>query len=405
MNLPFKIARKYLLGKKSMNAINIITGISVLGVTLGTMALVIVMSVFNGFEDLIKSLYNSFQPDVMVTPKKGKVFTLDSLTYKGLVDLNGVDKVSTCLEEIAFFEYKGNQDFGVLKGVDENWLHVTRLDSVIYEGAYKLKGGARSYGVVGYSMRNKMGISVEDVLSQLSVFMLKNKQVGNFEKPFRKQYLSPSGVFNIQQQIDEKYVIADLDFARKLRNYSSGEVSQLEVKLKEDADTEATKTAIKRIIGDDFHVKDRFEQNEAFFKLMKVEKFMGFVIVGLAGLLVSINMIGCMLMLIHEKKKDIAILKTMGADNAFIKKVFLNVGLLISGLGLIMGCGLAILVYLLHKQFNLLPMEGFIVDAYPMSLRLFDFIAIIIFVLVFGVLFSLFPASKAAAIKSLVRND
>ncbi len=405
MNLPFQIAKKYFFGKKSMNAINIITGISVLGVTLGAGALVLVMSVFNGFEDLIKSLYNSFQPDIMVTPVQGKVFTIDSTTYTKLVDVEGVANVAKSIEEIAFFEYKGSQDFGLIKGVDEEWLEVSRLDSVVFEGRYKLKSGTRNFAVVGYGMRNKMGISVEDYLSQMSVYMLKNKKVGNFEKPFKKQYLEPVGIFNIQQQIDEKYVISDLAFAQNLRDYKKGEISQLEIKLNKDFDSEETKEALKKILGAKFHVKDRYEQNEAFFKLMKVEKLIGFIITGLAGLLVSINMIGCMLMLIHEKKKDIAILKSMGADNNFIMKVFMNVGLLISGIGLIAGSGCAIFIYFLHKQYNLLPMEGFIVDAYPMSLRFTDFITIIFFVLFTGFLFSLFPAAKAAKIKSLVRND
>ncbi len=405
MNLPFHIAKKYFFGKKSMNAINIITGISVFGVTLGAAALILVMSVFNGLEDLIKSLYNSFQPDIKVTPKEGKVFTLDSLTYTKLLEIEGVEAVAKSLEEIAFFEYKGGQDFGLLKGVDENWINVSNLDSVIYEGKYKLKNGSRHFAIVGYGMRNKMGISVEDVLSQLSVYMLKNKKVGNFEKPFRKQYLSPIAIFNIQQQIDEKYVISDLAFAQKLRGYKEGEISQIEIRVANNPETDLVKANIKNILGENYHIKDRYEQNAAFFRLMKVEKFMGFIIVGLAGLLVSINMIGCMLMLIHEKKKDIAILKAMGADSAFVKKVFVNVGLLISSIGLVLGFAIATLIFCLHKQFNLLPMEGFIVDAYPMSLRWMDFLAVFCFILLFGFLFSIFPASQAAKIKSLVRNE
>ncbi len=404
-NLPFYISKRYFFGKKSTNAINVISYISVGGIALGTAALLLVSSVFNGFEDLIKSLYGSFQPDIMITPKEGKVFIVDDETYKGLTEIDGVEYVSKSLEEIAFFEYKDGQDFGLIKGVDEHWINVTRLDTVIYDGVYKLKSGNKNLAVVGYGMRNKLGISVENVLSQLSVYMLKNKQVGPLEKPFKKQYLQPAGIFSIQQQFDEKYVISDLDFAQKLRGYKNSEISQLEIKIKPNTSSTEIIRSVQRMMGQDYHIKNRYEQNEAFFKLMKVEKWMGFAIIGLTVILVAINMVGCMFMLVHEKKKDIAILKSMGANNHFIRNIFTGVGLWMCGIGMLIGFVGAVGFYQLHKWFNLIPMEGFIVDAYPMEFRAIDFIATIIFVLLFGILFSLYPASKAAKIKSLVRND
>lgn len=405
MNLPFKIARRYFLGKKSTNAINYITRISIGGIALGTAALLLVLSAFNGLEDLIKSLYSSFQPDIMITPKEGKVFTVDENTYTQLLEIDGVVRVAKSLEETAFFEYEGSQGFGIIKGVDENWLEVTHLDSVIYEGEYKLKQGKRNFAVVGYGVRNSLGIAVEDYLSELSVYMLKNKVVGNFEKPFKKQYLQPAGVFSIQQQFDDKYVISDLAFAQKLRGYKKGEISQMEVQLAEEANPLAVAAAINKVLGDNFNTLDRYQQNSAFFKLMKVEKWIGFAITLLTMILVAINMIGCMLMLVHEKKKDIAILKSMGANNAFIRNIFINVGVWMTGIGMLVGFALGILLYQLHKTFNLIPMNGFIVDAFPASMRFWDFIIIIIFVLGFGLLSSLYPAYFASKIKSLVRND
>jgi lipoprotein-releasing system permease protein len=235
--------------------------------------------------------------------------------------------------------------------------------------------------------------------------MLKNKQVGPFEKPFRKQFLQPAGVFSIQQQFDEKYIISDLAFAQRLRGYKEGEVSQLEIKLHPSADKDASITAIRRLLGEGFHIKDRFRQNEAFFKLMQVEKWMGFAITGLTMILVAINMVGCMFMLIHEKKKDIAILKSMGADSTFIRRIFLWVGLIMCGLGMIIGTFTAGVLYILQKTVVIIPMEGFIVDAYPMSFRLVDLFATIVFVIIFGVLFAYYPANKASRIKSLVRDE
>lgn len=405
MNLPFNIARRYIFGKKSTSAINYITMISMSGIAVGTTALLLVLSVFNGLEDLIQDLYSSFQPDIMVTPKEGKVFEVDSATYTRLTAMEDVKYVAKSLEETAFFEYEGSQGFGMIKGVDDEWLEVSRLDSVIHEGEYKLKGGRRDFAVVGYGIRNNLGISVEDYLSEMTVYMLKNKTVGNFEKPFKKQYLQPAGIFVIQQQFDEKYVITNLAFAQKLRGYKKGEISQLEIKLTEKADGAIVKEKILDILGDNFEIKNRYEQNSAFFKLMKVEKWMAFAITLLVMMMVAINMIGCMLMLVHEKKKDIAILKSMGADNSFIHNVFLGVGVWMTGIGLVVGFVLGLLIYWLHKIFNLVPMEGFIVDAYPASMRFWDFIVIIIFVLAFGILSSIYPAYFAARIKSLVRND
>jgi lipoprotein-releasing system permease protein len=405
MNLSLNIARRYIFGKKSTSAINYITMISISGIAVGTTALLLVLSVFNGLEDLIKDLYSSFQPDIMVTPLEGKVFEVDSDTYTRLTDIDGVKHVSRSLEETAFFEYEGSQGFGMIKGVDDEWLEVSRLDSVIYDGEYKLKGGQRDFAVVGYGIRNNLGISVEDYLSEMTVYMLKNKTIGNFEKPFKKQYLQPAGIFSIQQQFDEKYVITNLDFAQELRGYKKGEVSQLEIKLKEGANEAKVKKSILAVLGNSFETKNRYEQNSAFFKLMKAEKWMGFAITLLTMMMVAINMIGCMLMLVHEKKKDIAILKSMGANNGFISNIFLGVGTWMTGIGLTAGFVLGLLLYWLHKTFNLVPMEGFVVDAYPASMRFWDFVVIIIFVLVFGISSSIYPAYFAARIKSLVRND
>jgi len=405
LNFPLNIARRYIFGKKSATAINIITAISIGGIAVGTGALIIILSVFNGFEDLVKSLYNSFQPDIMITPVEGKTFTLESSTYNKLMEADGVAHIAKSLEETAFFEYNGSQGFGVIKGVDDEWLEVTRLDSVMHEGKYKLKDGSRNFAVVGYGIRNNLGISVEAYLTQMSVYMLKNKNVGNFEKPFKKKYLQPIGVFAIQQQFDEKYTIADLAFVQGLRDYKNGEISQLEIKLDENKDADVALALIQEIMGDGFDVKNQYQQNAAFFKLMKIEKWIGFAITLLTMMLVAINMIGCMLMLVHEKKKDIAILKSMGADNSLIKKIFMSVGVWMTGIGLVLGLVGGIAIYIAHKIFNLVPMEGFIVDAYPASMRFWDFAIITVFVFGFGWLSSLYPAYFASKIESLVRED
>ncbi len=406
MNLPFNIARRYFFGKKTTNAVNIITGISVAGVALGTAALILVSTVFNGLEDLIKGLYGSFQPDIIITPDEGKVFSPDTFLLENLSRIEGVEVISKSIEEIAFFEYLDVQGFGKLKGVDENWAMVSQVDSCIYEGEYLLKDESRNnFAVVGYGMKQRLGVNVNAYLTELDVFMLKNKKTSQLENPFRRQYLLPKGIFNIQQQFDGQYIISDLKFAQDLRGYKNGEISQLEIKVSETASAEKVTSDIQKFLGEKFQVKDRYRQNEAFFKLMKMEKWIGFAITGLTMILVAINMVGCMFMLVHEKKKDIAILKSMGANNGVIRRIFIGVGMWMCGLGLLIGFVLALGFYGLHKTFNLIPMEGFIVDAYPMSLRPWDFFATVVFVLIAGFLFSLYPASRAARIKSLVRRD
>ncbi len=404
MNPAHRIGKRYFFGIFSFNAVGIIAVISVLGISIGTAALILVSSVFNGFEGLIKGLYSSFQPDIMVKPAEGKVFVPTEEMFAKLDGIEEVEFVAQSLEEIAFFEYKGGQHFGTIKGVDENWLDVSRLDSVIYTGEYRLSKGNLDYGIVGYGMRRKLGISIEDYLTDLSVYMLK-KKASPFEKPFKTQYIKPAGIFMIQQQFDERYVISSLDFAQRLRSYKGGEVSQIEIRLKEGVDHESAMNKIAGVLGPEFTVKDRFRQNEAFFKLMQVEKWMGFAITGLVLLLVVVNMVGCMLMVVHEKKKDIAILKSMGADSGMIRRIFMTVGLWMSGVGIALGFTLALLIYFLQKTIGIIRMEGFIVDAYPIELQWTDFLVTLVFVFTFGILFSLFPANRAARIKSLVRND
>ena len=245
MNLPFKIARRYLfansisgvllvlaigyvfllpflllfvlfkkLNFKSVNAINVISGISVFGISLGTAALILVLSVFNGFEDLISGLFSTFNPDIKITALKGKTFSTDSIMLAKLESIDGVVAVSQTLEEVAFFEYKGSQDFGSLKGVDDNYSTVTRIDSSIREGNLIFEANGRQYAVLGVGMRNKLSVNVDNEFTPITVYMAKKKK--NISKPFVKKFLYPAGTFVIQQDFDNQYILTSLEFARKL---------------------------------------------------------------------------------------------------------------------------------------------------------------------------------------------
>ncbi|MEM1318780.1 MAG: FtsX-like permease family protein [Bacteroidota bacterium] len=404
MNLPLKIARRYLFARKSTNAINIISGISVFGISVGTAALILVLSVFNGFEDLITGLFSSFNPDVKISPLKGKTFSPDSTQLAQLRNLDGVDYVSQTLEEVAFFEYKNSKDFGILKGVDENFSKVTGIDSTIREGSYQLRRGDQELLILGVGMRNKLAVNIDEFVNSLSVYMAKRKS-SNFGNPFRKRLAYPTGTFVIQQDFDNQYILSSLKFAQELMGYRD-QVSNLELRLNPAANSAATVEQIRQIMGDDFIVKDRYQQDEAFLKLMNIEKWMSFAILSLTLVLVAFNMIGSLWMIVLDKRQDISILKSMGANNRQIRNIFLNEGLLLCLLGLFSGFALAILFFIVQKAFGIVPIPaGFVVNAYPISMRLPDFIVVALTVVGIGLIASWPPALRAARIPALMREE
>ena len=405
MSLALRFARRYLFAKKSTNAINIITGISIFGVSVGTAALILVMSVFNGFEDLITGLLSNFNPDIKVTPVSGKTFRADTVQLRELRALPGVAYVSQTLEEIAFFSYEKNQDFGILKGVDEYYNKVNKIDSTIVEGEYAFTRGNRATVVLGSGMRNKLAVSVEDYLEPMKVYMAKRERVGSLGKPFRERFAFPAGTFRFQQEFDEQYILASLEFARELLDYDDV-VSQLEIMLTPGTDPAATQAQIAAILGSDYHVRDRYQQEEAFLKLMRLEKWIGFALLCLTLLLIAFNIVGALWMIVLEKKTDIAILKSMGATDKLVRNIFLSEGLLLCFLGMVIGMAIAVLLYFLQKQFGLVPIPvGFAVDSYPISMRPTDFFFVVLAVAVIALLASVLPAQRARRVKTLVNYE
>lgn len=410
MNLPLKIAQRYLFAKKSTNAINIITGISVFGLSIGTAALIIVLSVFNGFEDLILGMVSNFNPEVKVTAKLGKVFEGDSLQIAQIESLEGVDKVAQTLEEVAFFEYKGTQDFGILKGVSDNFKEVTGIDTMVREGVFELSEGQRSLAVLGVGMRNKLSASVDDYLTPITVYMAKRnseKKTSFLGKaqPFHKKYTYPAGTFSVQQDFDQQYVFSSLAFARDLMDYDT-ELTSLEISLHPAANIKDVIPQIKTILGDNFLVEDRYEQDAEFLKLMNIEKWLGFAIVSLTLILVAFNLIGSLWMIVMEKKKDIAILKSMGATDETVRNIFLSEGLILSLLGLVIGTCLALFLYFLQKTFGIVPLDAnLVVSSYPVSLRWLDLVAVAVVVVFVGMLATFPVALKAQRIPAMIREE
>lgn len=406
MHFALLVARRYLFAKRSTNAINIITGISVLGVSIGTAALILVLSVFNGFEDLLTGLFGHFNPEVKVTPAKGKTFPADSLLLVRLRALPDVLYVSETLEEIAFFEYDGSQDFGALKGVDSLFARINGIDSTLREGEYVLQKEDRNCAVLGAGMRNKLSVNVNNPISTLTVYMPTEQAGGALSKPFKTRLVYPTGTFAIQQEFDNQYILTNLNFVRELLDAPPGTVSALEFKCRPGADVRAVKADIARILGPDFVVKDQYQQNEAFFKVMQLEKWMGFAITSLMLVLMAFNTIGALWMIVLDKQKDISILKSLGATDRTVRAIFLLEGLLLTLFGMALGFLLALGLYFAQKQYGLIRIpQGFLVESYPIAMRVRDFLPVAGTVLGIGLLASVPPALRAERVPAFLREE
>ena len=405
MALAWRIARRYLFSKRSTNAIHIITGIAVFGIAVGAAALLLVLSVFNGFEDLITGMYNSFNPDLKITPTQGKTFPADPAFLSRIRAVPGVKDISCTLEEVAFFEYKNSQDFGTLKGVDTNYIKVSSVDSMVREGVFRLEQEDRSYAVLGLGMRNKLNVNVDDVFSPLAVYMPKRKETAALEQAFRKRFVYPAGTFVIQQEFDNQYIITNLEAARELLGYED-EVSALEIRLEAGATPQSVQSVISTQLGPEFTVKNRYQQEETFMRLMQVEKWMSFAIVSLMMLMVSFNLIGALWMIVLEKQPDISILKSMGGTDRLVRNIFLLEGILLCIIGIVAGFLLSGGIYVAQKQLGIVSIPGnLVIDSYPISMRFSDLPVVAATVLGIGLLASLPPALRAVRVPALMREE
>ncbi|NNE25535.1 MAG: ABC transporter permease [Saprospiraceae bacterium] len=402
--LNFDIARRYLFGKKSTNSINIITGISVFGISIGTAALILILSVFNGFEGLISGLFNAFNPDIKITPIEGKFFDLDSSQWEDIKRIEGINYISKTIEEVALFEYKGAQEIGLIKGVDKEFAKATSLDSFIVNGSFLLEKNGINYAVLGAGMRNKLSLNIDDRLTPVTIYMpLRKKQMfGAKEYTFRELY--PSGVFNVQSENDFQYILCGYDFAASLIN-ERGRYSALEMDI-DDQRSEIVHSALQEILGDQLEVKNRYQQDASFLRVMEIEKWISFLITGFTMLLIVFNLVGALWMIVLDKRKDIAILKSMGYQNSDIRSVFIMLGNLICILGIILGIVIALGLYFVQTEYGLIGVpSGFLIDAYPVELRLWDFLLVIITVLIIGYAASILPAQKASRSKMVLRSQ
>ena len=399
MNLPFYIARRYLFSKKKHNAINIISGISVCGVALATLALVCTLSVFNGFQDMVAGFFTAFDPELKITIREGKVFEPQGAAFQEVRSLPEIGVWTETLEENAMVQYKDRQAMAIIKGVEDNFEELTSIDSLLYgAGEFILHDSIVDYGVLGVELISELGTGLQFV-DPLQVYAPKRNVRVNMANPsasFNRDYLfSPGVVFVVnQQKYDARYILTSLSFARNLFNYDT-EVSAVELKLKPGTDVTAVQRKIARILGDEFVVLDRYEQQADVFRIMEIEKFISYLFLTFILAIACFNVIGSLSMLILDKREDVETLRNLGADDRLIARIFLFEGRLISLFGALSGIVLGLLLCYIQQRFGIISLGGgsgsFIVDAYPVSVHATDVILIFITVITVGFLSVWYP--------------
>ena len=399
MNFPFYIASRYLVSKKSRNAINIISIVSIIGVLVGTAALVIVLSVFNGFEDLLTKLNNSFDPDIKVLPAKGKTFVPDDKFTSTLKECDFISSFSYTLEENALLQYNDKQLIATIKGVDEKYMETTGVDTMITRGEALLHNGTIPCAIAGAGITYTMGISC-DYLNPLTISIpSRTKEIkGNFSDAandiLNSVHVYVSGIFAIQQEYDMKYVIMPIDEVRHLLEYDS-EVSAAEIKLKQGVSEDEAVQKLSEELGDNFLIFDRKLQHEYANKIMQTEKWAIFMILIFILLVASFNIIASITMLIIDKRNDISILRSMGANDKAIRRIFFYEGLGISIVGATAGIIVGGIVCWLQMHYGFVKLGGgsgsFIIDAYPVAINLIDVLWSFVAVMIIGIFAAWIP--------------
>ncbi|MFH1320637.1 MAG: FtsX-like permease family protein [Bacteroidota bacterium] len=399
MYLPIFIAKRYLLSKKSHNVINIISAISVIGVTISTLALIVVLSAFNGLENLVISLFNSFDPDIKITIKEGKTFDAQRFPKESIKEINGVAFYTEVLEENVLLKYRSSQYIATIKGVSDDFIKTGGLDTMITEGDLILENNGQPFAVIGQGIAYSLSLSINDIFTPLSIYVPKRgeKVTLNPENAFNIKRIHASGVFSIQQDFDIKYVLVPISFAREMLQYKT-EVSAIEIGFHTDIPSDQRdhiQKEILQIIGNEYIVQNRFQQHELLYKIMKSEKWAVFLILTFILIIAAFNSIASVTMLIIDKKLDIFMLWSMGANVNMIKKIFLNEGLLISLLGNLSGLLLGAAVCWVQQKFEVIKFKGsFVIEAIPVKMEVLDFIYVFITVFVIGLIASLLPVRQ-----------
>ena len=399
MNFPFFIARRYLFSKKSTHAINVISGISVVGVAVATMALVVTLSVFNGFHDMVASFFTSFDPQLKVTPVMGKTVAADDPILTQIKQMPQIEVATECVEDQALVIYRGRQAMVTIKGVEDNFDQLTHIKEILLgDGEFELHAADMFYGIPGIRLAEQLGTGyMYD--EPLKVYAPRREGQLNMANPMdglvEDELYSPGVLFQVMQgKYDKNYILTSIDFTRRIFE-QQGMVSSLELRLKAGSNFEWVKSEIKELAGDQYYVKDRFEQQDDTFKIMKIEKLMAYIFLTFILMIACFNIIGSLSMLIIDKKDDVVTLRNLGASDKQIVRIFLFEGRLISAIGAIIGILLGLALCWGQQTYGWVKLgsssASFVINAYPVSVHPEDVILIFITVLVVGFLAVWYP--------------
>lgn len=401
MNLSLYIARRYLFSKKSHQVINIISGVAVAGVALATMAMVCTLSVFNGFTDIVAGQFTAFDSELKITASNGKTFNRNNENIRKIESLPGIQTVTAIIEDKAMIQYGGRQVMATIKGVEENFVQLTEIEHALHgNGSFVLQDSTFSYAVLGAELISNLNCGIY-FTTPLEIYAPKRGSRVNITNPaanFKKDYLHSSGLVFVtnQSKYDANYILTSIDFTRKIFAREEGEVSSVELRFKADTDKKQLEKEIKYILGNDYTVENRYEQQKDIFKIMEIEKFISYIFLSFIMLVACFNIIGSLSMLIIDKKKDVETLHALGANDKLITRIFVTEGAMISFAGASLGVILGIIICLAQQHFGLLTFgdaaSEFVVSSYPVRLITSDIITVLATVIIVGLFAVALPA-------------
>lgn len=407
--MTFLFAWRYFKAKKTTNAINVIAWISVGAIVIGTASLILVLSVFNGFEGLVKSLYSSFYTDLKVIPASGKILTLTPQQLEQIKGTAGVRNITRIVEEKALLQSGENQTVAILKAADDQYRYVTDVADYMVRGSFDLGTADEPLLVLGVGLEGALGILSDQGLFSVRV-ILPRKGGGEQLDPLEDISIAeaqPKGSFFIQQDFDNKYALTNIEFARRALRMGENEYSALEIRVTDPANPESAQAAIQQLLGKNYKVQTRYQQNQSLYSVMNIERWIIYGVLSLILVVGAFNMIGALTMLVLEKQQDIRILHAMGASRSFIQRIFLSEGFLLASIGGIAGMSIALLLALVQINFHVVKLQGgsFLIDYFPISLRWTDFLLVGGTVFVIALLASWIPARKAALQQTEIRES
>ncbi|MFN4313084.1 MAG: FtsX-like permease family protein [Chitinophagaceae bacterium] len=407
--MTFLFAWRYFKAKKTTNAINVIAWISVGAIVIGTASLILVLSVFNGFEGLVKSLYSSFYTDLKVIPESGKVLTLTPQQLEQIKGTAGIRNITRIVEEKALLQSGENQTVAILKAADDQYRYVTDVADYMVRGSFDLGTADEPMLVLGVGLEGALGILSDQGLFTVRV-ILPRKGGGEQLDPLEDISIGeaqPKGSFFIQQDFDNKYALTNIAFAQRALRMGENEYSALEIRVTDPANPEAAQAALQQLLGKNYKVQTRYQQNQSLYSVMNIERWIIYGVLSLILVVGAFNMIGALTMLVLEKQQDIRILHAMGASRSFIQRIFLSEGFLLASIGGIAGMLIALLLALVQINFHVVKLQGgsFLIDYFPISLRWTDFLLVGGTVFVIALLASWIPARKAALQQTEIRES